>query len=259
MSWLDTLSGVDFEKLMGQLLERLGFRVEMTKATGDGGVDIVATLDQPLVGGRYLIQCKRYAPDCPVGAAAVREFYGALTADRGAVKGILMTTSSFTAQAWEFARLLPVELIGRGRLQGLLEQNGFGVQQGTSEPPALVPRASALPGLIAQAVASGREGDAAKLAGELLDLSKELATTGNVTDAVKVLGGLLEVRPPDALAWATLAACYSSLDMSDDAIAALREVVRLMPSSACTWLSLAKALHRVGDLDGGLEKPRAGA
>ncbi len=125
MSGLDTLSGTEFEGLITRLLEHTGFRAGMTKASGDGGIDIVATLDQPLSGGRYLIQCKRYAPDSPVGAATVREFYGALTADRRAVKGILITTSGFTAQATEFATGLPIELIARDQLQRLLEQHGL--------------------------------------------------------------------------------------------------------------------------------------
>jgi restriction endonuclease Mrr len=125
MSGLDTLSGTDFEGLITRLLEHMGFRAGMTKASRDGGIDIVATLDQPLIGGRCLIQCKRYAPDSPVGAATVREFYGALTADRRAVKGILITSSGFTAQATEFARGLPIELIARGQLQRLLEQHGL--------------------------------------------------------------------------------------------------------------------------------------
>ena len=80
----------------------------------------MATLDQPLIGGRYLIQCKRFAPDKLVGAATVRDFYGAVTADRGAVKGILITTSGFTSQALAFARQLPIELIGGQQLRALL-------------------------------------------------------------------------------------------------------------------------------------------
>jgi HJR/Mrr/RecB family endonuclease len=125
MRVLDSLSGIEFEGLITRLLEHMGFRAGMTKASGDGGIDIVATLDQPLIGGRYLIQCKRYAPDSPVGAATVREFYGVLTADRRAVKGILVTTSGFTVQSQEFARGLPIELIGRDQLQLLLEQHGL--------------------------------------------------------------------------------------------------------------------------------------
>jgi Holliday junction resolvasome RuvABC ATP-dependent DNA helicase subunit len=115
---LDGLSGVEFEKLITSMLGRMGFRAEMTRATGDGGIDIVAHLDRAIVGGRYLIQCKRFTGQ--VGAPIVREFYGAVQADRMAVKGILITTSGFTDQAREFAENLPIELIDRRRLDGLL-------------------------------------------------------------------------------------------------------------------------------------------
>lgn len=120
---LGQLSGMEFERLISALLQSMGFRTEITKATGDGGVDIVASLDRPIFGGRYLIQCKRFAPDVPVGTATVREFYGALSADRTAVKGILITTSSFTIQAEEFAQELPIELIGGEQLQRLLSDH----------------------------------------------------------------------------------------------------------------------------------------
>jgi hypothetical protein len=119
---LNALSGVEFEKLITTLLGRMGFRAEMTKATGDGGVDIVAAVEGPIVGGKYLFQCKRFAPDHPVGVATVREFYGVLAADRRAVKGILVTTSGFTAQAREFAQNVPVELVDGNQLGRLLAQ-----------------------------------------------------------------------------------------------------------------------------------------
>jgi len=57
------LSGIDFEKLIAALLNKMGFVAAMTKARGDGGVDIEATLDKPIIGGRYLFQCKRFAAD----------------------------------------------------------------------------------------------------------------------------------------------------------------------------------------------------
>jgi restriction system protein len=57
-----------------------------------------------------------------VGSPIVREFYGALIADRKAVKGILITTSGFTIQALEFARNLPLELIDGSKLKNLLDE-----------------------------------------------------------------------------------------------------------------------------------------
>jgi Holliday junction resolvasome RuvABC ATP-dependent DNA helicase subunit len=122
---LELMSGIDLERLVTALLSRMDFRAEMTKATGDGGIDIVAFLDKPITGGKYLFQCKRYAPDNLVGAATVREFYGAVTAEN-AVKGILITTSDFTAQAREFADRVGVELIGLAGLQQLLVQFDMG-------------------------------------------------------------------------------------------------------------------------------------
>jgi Holliday junction resolvasome RuvABC ATP-dependent DNA helicase subunit len=117
------LSGVEFERLITSLLNSMGFAAEMTKATGDGGIDIEAVLDRPIVGGRYLFQCKRFAADSLVGGPTVREFYGAIVADRKALKGILITTSGFTQQAREFAEALPIELIDGERLASLLAEH----------------------------------------------------------------------------------------------------------------------------------------
>jgi Holliday junction resolvasome RuvABC ATP-dependent DNA helicase subunit len=115
------LSPTDFEKRIAELLRQMGFqRVETTKASHDGGVDIVAFSSTPITGGTYLVQCKRFGPKLPVGSRLVREFYGALRADRRAVKGILITTSYFTADAKHFAANLPLELIDGERLGKLL-------------------------------------------------------------------------------------------------------------------------------------------
>ena len=134
------LSGAQFKAWIGTVLERFGFRPEVTQASGDGGIDIVATLDRPLVGGRYLVQCTRYAPDAVVGVPAVRELYGTLVADRGAVKGLFITTSGFTTQAREFAKTLPIELIDRPTLRALLEEVGGRPEAPPVHPPPVTKR-----------------------------------------------------------------------------------------------------------------------
>jgi Holliday junction resolvasome RuvABC ATP-dependent DNA helicase subunit len=121
---LQSLSGQDFEHLITALLFRMGFHAETTKTSGDGGIDIVAAFDKPIFGGRYLFQCKRFAPDNLVGAPTVRDFYGAVMAER-AVKGIFVTTSDFTMQAREFAQKAGVELIDSTQLHKLLNENGL--------------------------------------------------------------------------------------------------------------------------------------
>jgi Holliday junction resolvasome RuvABC ATP-dependent DNA helicase subunit len=121
---LGNLSGQDFERLITTLLTRMGFQAEMTKTTGDGGIDIIAMLDKPIYGGRYLFQCKRFAPDNLIGAPTVRDFYGAVTADR-AVKGVFITTSDFTLQAREFGERVGVELINLPQLRKLFFEYGI--------------------------------------------------------------------------------------------------------------------------------------
>jgi Holliday junction resolvasome RuvABC ATP-dependent DNA helicase subunit len=121
---ISDLSGIEFERLIVKLLATMGFRAEMTKPTGDGGIDIEATLDHPLVGGRYLVQCKRFAEGTAVGSPAIREFYGAVVADRRAIKGIFITNSTFSSQAREFASNLPIELIDGRRLMVLISEHG---------------------------------------------------------------------------------------------------------------------------------------
>jgi len=128
---LDNLSGVAFEKVIADLLDRIGFQTELTKASGDGGIDIIATLDRTIFGGRYLFQCKRFAHDSLVGAPTLRDFYGAVTADR-AVKGVFITTSGFTVQAREFGERVGLELIDAEKLETLMRE--YGVADRTKLP-----------------------------------------------------------------------------------------------------------------------------
>jgi Holliday junction resolvasome RuvABC ATP-dependent DNA helicase subunit len=128
---LQNLTGMQFEELITALLAGLGFHAQMTKASGDGGIDIEAQLDTPLVGGIYLVQCKRFSPKMLVGAPLVREFHGAVAARPKAVKGILITTSGFTAQARDFAHEVGIELIDAEQLGQLLAGQGLA---GTATP-----------------------------------------------------------------------------------------------------------------------------
>jgi Holliday junction resolvasome RuvABC ATP-dependent DNA helicase subunit len=117
-SSIERLSGEEFERMISTLLNRMGFRTELTKTSGDGGIDIIAVLDRPIFRGRYLFQCKRYSQDNLVSAPAIRDFYGAVTADR-ATKGIFITTSEFTTQARDFGEKVGIELIDSHILESL--------------------------------------------------------------------------------------------------------------------------------------------
>ena len=111
------MNGYEFERFISALVEHLGFKAEQTALSGDGGIDIYAYCDKPLLHGNYLIQCKNWKK--PVGEPQVRDLYGVVMS-KHANKGILITTSSFTDQAVAFANGLNIELIDGKALNNLI-------------------------------------------------------------------------------------------------------------------------------------------
>ena len=69
---------------------------KLTQASRDGGVDCVAWDMRPVVGGKVIVQAKRYKHT--VGVSAVRDLYGTVM-NEGAAKGILVTTSGYGKSA----------------------------------------------------------------------------------------------------------------------------------------------------------------
>lgn len=67
-----------FEELVAELLADLGYEVELTQATRDGGKDILAYMDTPHGKLLCLVEAKRYRHDRPVGVELVRQLYGTL-------------------------------------------------------------------------------------------------------------------------------------------------------------------------------------
>lgn len=118
----------DFEHLIRDLFEREfaheGTDVRITRTSRDGGVDAVIFDPDPLRGGKLVVQAKRYTNT--VGVAAVRDLYGAMTAERAA-KGILVTTANFGHDSYEFAKDKPITLLDGGALLHLLQKHGVQV------------------------------------------------------------------------------------------------------------------------------------
>ena len=112
-----TMDGYEFEDYISSLFRRLGFEVEATNYSNDGGVDLVAIFNQPIFSGKYIIQCKNWTG--PVGQPEVRDLYGVVM-DQRANKGILITPSDYTQQAYDFANGKNIELINGPILRGLL-------------------------------------------------------------------------------------------------------------------------------------------
>jgi len=98
---LRRLSPRSFEELLADLLADLGWEIELTKATRDGGADILAYMNTEL--GRFLclVEAKHYREDRKVGVELVRTLYGTLC-DAQANSAMLVTSSSFTKDAYDF-------------------------------------------------------------------------------------------------------------------------------------------------------------
>jgi restriction system protein len=115
----------DFENLIRELFEKEfssnGGEVKITQASRDGGVDAVAFDPDPIRGGKIVIQAKRYTN--VVGVSAVRDLYGT-TMNEGATKGILVTTSNYGSDAYDFAKGKPITLLNGANLLSLLEKHG---------------------------------------------------------------------------------------------------------------------------------------
>jgi restriction system protein len=115
----------DFEHLVRELFAKEfsadGGEVKITQASRDGGVDAVAFDPDPIRGGKIVIQAKRYTN--VVGVSAVRDLYGTVM-NEGATKGILVTTSDYGADSYEFAKGKPLTLLNGSNLLHLLEKHG---------------------------------------------------------------------------------------------------------------------------------------
>jgi restriction system protein len=94
---LDHLVAMDpfvFERHVMSFFEDMGHAVGVTPKTNDGGFDgYVMHPDGPIV-----VQCKRYAPENPVGGPEIQQLMGVVTQQR-ALRAYAVTTSRFTQAA----------------------------------------------------------------------------------------------------------------------------------------------------------------
>ena len=94
---LQTMDPYGFERLTQRILRECGFtQVEVTKKSGDGGIDGTGKLRiNGLFSFHVAFQCKRYSG--VVGSGEVRDFRGSL--NNNIEKGLLITTGTFSKAA----------------------------------------------------------------------------------------------------------------------------------------------------------------
>jgi len=129
----------EFEHLIREVFEKEfsynGGEVKVTQASRDGGVDAIAFDPDPIRGGKIVIQAKRYTNT--VGVSAVRDLFGTVM-NEGANKGILVTTSDYGPDSYEFAKGKPLTLLNGGNLLYLLEKHGHNARINIEEARKLM-------------------------------------------------------------------------------------------------------------------------
>jgi len=136
LSWQDkllaVLQGMDpiaFERLCQRILRESGFiEVEVTKRSGDGGIDGHGTIRiGGLISFNVLFQSKRYKEN--IGPDIVRDFRGAMVGR--ADKGMIISTGGFTLEARREATrdgAPPLDLIDGRLLADKLKELKLGVR-----------------------------------------------------------------------------------------------------------------------------------
>jgi restriction system protein len=99
---LKQIEGIRFEHFIAHLLEAIGYRTQITQASGDGGFDVIAHrdplgLEPPIIK----VQCKRTIGS--IGAPDVQKLTGTL-APGGSELGLFVTLGSYSKDAQHLGR-----------------------------------------------------------------------------------------------------------------------------------------------------------
>ncbi len=114
---LISLSPKAFEDAVAVMYERLGYKVKQTPYSNDKGKDAILKKN----GVKYLVECKRYAPNRRIGRPSLQKFYAAIV-EEGASMGFFVTTSEFAKTAYEYGPKFKIELINGPRLVSLMNE-----------------------------------------------------------------------------------------------------------------------------------------
>jgi hypothetical protein len=125
LDYLLQLTARQFEEAVADLLHPLGYQdIRLVGGAADLGVDVLCRDQQ---GAVVAIQCKRYQPDRDISSSAVQTFMGGMVAHK-ADKGIIVTTSAFSAPARDLATQQDIRLIDGVELGRLIHEHNLPVE-----------------------------------------------------------------------------------------------------------------------------------
>jgi restriction endonuclease Mrr len=111
---LPSVSHHEFEMLCAEIFARRGFKVDLFRGSGDGGIDFLAVHDEKVDPIIFAVQVKQ--PERRIGKSrrsvgrpVVQQIYGAAKA-WDITGGIVISGSTYSIQAKRFADLKPNEM-----------------------------------------------------------------------------------------------------------------------------------------------------
>jgi len=126
ISAIKNLDAIALEKYIAELFQRMGYKVSLTPAVGDHGIDV--RLVNPR-GEKEVAQCKQWPKRNKglVGEPEVRDFYGALMAEN-AILGYMVAPHGFTQEAMVWVMGKPVVLADANWLYLKASELGFVIE-----------------------------------------------------------------------------------------------------------------------------------
>ncbi len=106
---IDSMTGIEFEQYLQRLLANQGYIVQVTQASGDLGVDLIASKD----GDKIAIQAKRYSTN--VSRRAISDAVAGMY-HYDCNKAMVITNSYFSPGAKELAESTDCILVNRDTL-----------------------------------------------------------------------------------------------------------------------------------------------
>lgn len=122
----------EFETFVGSIYANLGYTVQDTAKSNDGGIDLKMFKANMLT----VVECKCYAPTTTVGRPIIQKLVGSALGFNATGK-IVVTTASFSSGAIEYALDMGVELVDGSTLIRLARQSGMSI------PNSYLPHATA--------------------------------------------------------------------------------------------------------------------
>lgn len=128
LSQLRKMDPYEFEELVADVWTGHGWETTVTTASNDKGIDVIATKENPTLQ-KQAIQAKRYKKSNTVGSPDVQQYSSIKHENKDIDSVVIVTTSSFSAQAEETANNLNVKTIDSSDFLSMVEDSNMNLQK----------------------------------------------------------------------------------------------------------------------------------